>query len=116
MNKRILSIVIILVCALAVGVIALHLHRNSSPNTVQSDECAQERAGNPPIGDVGCYLTVNGKNIYIVHGNAMQPTWGHIEGFSPTQNITGKKVAIKVHQFGNDYAISGSTDYVKLLN
>jgi len=105
-----------LVCVVLVLVITQHLRHSNSPNTVQADNCAQGGVGNPPIGDVGCYLTVNGKNIYIVHGNTIQPTWGHIEGFTPAQNITGKKVAIKVHQFGGHYAISGSNDYVKLLN
>jgi len=107
-------IAIIFICIVVLGMIAIHFHAKNAPDIVQADECAQQQG--PPIGDVGCYITVNGQDIYIVHGNALQPTWGHIEGFTVTENITGKKVAIKDHRLGDSYAISSSSDYVKLLH
>lgn len=87
---------------------------------VKSDNCAQQLRGggpgNPPVGDVGCNITVNEEDVSIVHGNAYFPTWGKIEGFTADQDITGRRVTVKAHKSGATYLISGSDDYVKLLN
>lgn len=109
-----LGIIIVLI---AIGVWMLLQSNNSGSFTgiVQKDGCVQQ-SGRLPIGDVGCSITVNGKNIYIVHGNIRQLTWGTIEGFSTDQDITGKRVEVKAHYSGSSYDISGASDYVKLLN
>ena len=77
----------------------------------------EETTARPPIGDVGCSITVNGIEVVIVHGNIDTKTWGSLIGFNDSTNIIGKQV--EVHAVKNDetqFSLSSQESYVKLLN
>lgn len=86
---------------------------------VTNDGCTN-RTSTAPIGDVGCSIVVNGKTVGIVHGNMRYPNgWGTIKGFSPSQDITGRHVAVYARQNGSGnqyYDLGGSGYYVELTN
>jgi hypothetical protein len=83
--------------------------------TVTADGCVTSSA---PIGDVGCSITVDStKVVAIVHGNINTPTWGKLEGFTATTNITGKRVLVLAvpQTQANFYSLSSVASYVKVL-
>jgi hypothetical protein len=104
-------------------IIATYAHRAppsaNFTGTITQDECATSKL---PIGDVGCYITVSGKVIYITHGNiAQKKPWGSLIGFSSiTTDYTGSTVSVYAAVVRNSariyYTLQGSKAYyVKLL-
>lgn len=122
---RILVITIIIAVIVICSIYFLFSRNNAIPQPdtfgavdfkgqVQSDMCSI--SNRLPIGDVGCSITVNNLQILIVHGNIHISQWGNLYGFSPIEDITHKEVEVHAHKSSEGYAISDSSDFVKLLN
>jgi hypothetical protein len=81
---------------------------------VTADECATSPQ---PIGDVGCYITVDGKKVTVLHGNA-RPThpWGSFDIHNQSPNAVGKTVDVYAHRLADGtYTLEGSSSfYVKV--
>jgi hypothetical protein len=78
--------------------------------TLTADECADPGV---PVGDVGCYIEVDGKKVIVAHGNARpQRPWGAMANVPDGANPLGKAVEVYAHQLGTtNFTLEGSSAF-----
>lgn len=78
--------------------------------TITADECADPGV---PVGDVGCYIEVDGKKVIVAHGNARpQRPWGAMASTSAGTNPVGKPVEVYAHQVDpTNFTLEGSSAF-----